>query len=633
MMKFRSKVQVSPAAPRCGEHSEGETWRWDSNREVAKDAKVLLDMNPNEPLRPSRLGVSNQSQVRGAGLPGLALLRATVAVALLLGVGDVRGETQGIPRFVDVTADSGIRFSHISGPSDRKDYIFESKGGGIGLFDYNNDGWLDALVVQGSRLDLVGTPQNQPSRLFRNRGDGTFVDVTEAAGISYARWGMGVTFGDYDNDGFVDLYITQLGPNVLYRNNGDGTFTDVTSRTGVGDPRWSTSAAFADYDEDGDLDLYVANYLDVGVEKLPPDNESCTYLGRRVMCGPRGLPGAADSFYRNNGDGTFTEVSREVGAVDGERYFGLGVVWADLDNDGDLDLYVADDATPNLLFVNDGKGHFEEMGFLSGLAVSGDGAMQASMGIDASDYDNDGRLDVFVTHFASDFSTLYHNLGDLVFKDVTGEARIQATEWALVGWSTCFVDVNNDGWKDLIHVNGHVYPFLLEGGSKEAYRQPATLYLNQKDGAFLDVSSSAGPDFIRETVSRGAAFGDIDNDGDVDLLVANLNESPRLLRNDRTDSNHWIMFKITDRGSKRETIGARVLVTSGSLHQVRDVRRAVGIYSASDPRVHFGVGSAATVEQVEVRWLDGTSVRFQQLPADQHYAIDRDGTLEKESFR
>jgi len=594
-------------------------------------ARLLPDelKDRSRPPQAERWGIAGR-----LGLLGRVTLQCSVlAIALLGSGGTAKAEERGIPHFVDVTADSGIHFNHISGPADRKDYIFESKGGGIGLFDYDNDGWLDVLAVQGSRLDLVGTPKNQPSRLFHNRGDGTFEDVTEAAGLTYARWGMGVTFGDYDSDGFVDIYITQLGPNVLYRNNGDGTFTDVTSKSGVGDPRWSTSAAFADYDKDGDLDLYVANYLDVGVEKLPPASDVCTYLGRRVMCGPRGLPGAEDSLYRNNGDGTFEEVSRDVGAADAERYFGLGVVWADLDNDGDLDLYVGDDATPNLLFVNDGEGHFEEMGFLSGLAVSGDGAMQASMGIDASDYDNDGLLDVFVTHFASDFSTLYHNLGELVFKDVTSEARIQASEWALVSWSTCFVDVNNDGWKDLIHVNGHVYPFLLEGGSKEAYRQPATLYLNQTDGTFLDVSRLAGPDFVKEEVSRGAAFGDVDNDGDVDLLVANLNESPRLLRNDRTDSNHWVMFKVTDKASKRETIGSRVVVTTGELRQVREVRRAVGIYSASDPRVHFGVGSATSIDRVEVKWSDGSVSSFEKVAADQHYVIDRDGTLQEERFQ
>ncbi|GAB4110024.1 MAG: CRTAC1 family protein [Acidobacteriota bacterium] len=541
--------------------------------------------------------------------------------------------SRGIPQFTDVTEAAGIRFLHINGPADRKDYIFEAKGGGIGFFDYDNDGWLDLFLVQGATVETAGTERNELSRLFRNRGDGTFEDVTEAAGLTHRGWGMGVTFGDFDSDGWTDIYLTCLGPNVLYRNNGDGTFSDVTARAGVGDPRWSTSAAFGDYDGDGHLDLYVANYIDASVDKLPPRSDVCTYLGRVVMCGPRGLPGSSDSLYHNQGDGTFREVSEESGAADRDRYFGLGVVWSDLDQDGDLDLYVANDATPNLLFVNQGNGRFEEMGFLSGLAVSGDGAMQASMGVDVADYDNDGLLDVFVTHFASDYSTLYRNLGDLIFKDVTGESRIQASEWLLVGWSTRFVDVNHDGWRDLIHVNGHVYPFLLEGGSREQYRQPATLYLNLRDGTFADVSSEAGAEFMAGKVSRGAAFGDYDNDGDIDMAVANLNDSPRLLRNDRTDTNHWVMFRTAGEGPNPERLGTTIRISAGGLRQLAEVRRSVGIYSASDPRVHFGLGAASVLDEVEVRWPDGKVSRFQQVPAGKHYLIHQQKGLSEEPIR
>jgi hypothetical protein len=541
--------------------------------------------------------------------------------------------TRGIPKFTDVTEAAGIRFLHINGPADRKDYIFEAKGGGIGFFDYDNDGWLDLFLVQGATVETAGTERNELSRLFRNRGDGTFEDVTEAAGLTHRGWGMGVTFGDFDSDGWTDIFLTCLGPNVLYRNNGDGTFSDVTARAGVGDPRWSTSAAFGDYDGDGHLDLYVANYIDASVDRLPPRSDVCTYLGRVVMCGPRGLPGSSDSLYRNQGDGTFREVSEESGAADPDRYFGLGVVWTDLDQDGDLDLYVANDATPNLLFVNQGNGRFEEMGFLSGLAVSGDGAMQASMGVDVADYDNDGLLDVFVTHFASDYSTLYRNLGNLIFKDVTGESRIQASEWLLVGWSTRFVDVNHDGWRDLIHVNGHVYPFLLEGGSREQYRQPATLYLNLRDGTFADVSSEAGADFMTGKVSRGAAFGDFDNDGDIDMAVANLNDSPRLLRNDRTDTNHWVMFRTAGEGPNPERLGATIRISAGGLRQLAEVRRCVGIYSASDPRVHFGLAGASILDEVEVRWPDGKISRFQQVPAGKHYLIHQQKGLSEEPIR
>ena len=594
---------------------------------------------PASPLSPVRTRRSRRPTPVRSVLPLCALLTAVAAGFPDRPLAANNAETSprdteewGVPRFTDIYRETGIDFRHVSGPSDRKDYIFEAKGGGVGLFDFDNDGWLDIFLVQGSTLELVGTARNPGSRLYRNRRNGTFEDVTERAGINYRHWGMGVTFGDYDNDGLTDIYETHFGPNVLYRNGGDGTFVNATAAAGVGDPRWSTSAAFADFDGDGFLDLYVANYLDYGGDNLPPGSDACTYLGRVVMCGPRGLAGAADILYRNNGNGTFCEATEETGAVDRESYFGLGVLWTDLNNDGHPDIYVANDATPNLLFVNDGRGRFEEMGFLSGLAVSGDGAMQASMGIDAADFDNDGLLDVFAAHFASDFSTLYRNEGDLVFKDVTGEAGIQASEWLLVAWSAAFIDVNHDGWKDLLHVNGHVYPFLLDGGTKETYGQAATLYLNQKNGTFADVSPMAGADFLRETVSRGAAFGDIDNDGDIDVVVANMDDVPQVLRNDRTDRNHWVMFHLKDRRDRREQLGARVEIVCGPLKQVREIRRTVGIYSASDPRAHFGTGSCETLDRVEVRWVDGTASRFEGVRTGKHYVVDKSGTLEPEEF-
>lgn len=526
-----------------------------------------------------------------------------------------------VPRFTDITESAGIRFLHVNGPVERKDYIFEAKGGGVGLFDYDNDGWLDIFLVQGATVETVGTDRNGTSRLYRNRRDGTFQDVTESAGLSHRGWGMGVAFADYDGDGWTDIYVTCLGPNVLYRNNGDGTFTDVTARAGVGDPRWSTSAAFADYDGDGLPDLYVANYIDVSPQRLPPRSSACTYLGKNVMCGPRGLPGAHDVLYRNRGDGTFVDVTREAGVAVPDPFYGLGVIWTDLDQDGDLDLFVANDATPNLFFVNDGRGRFEEMGFLSGLAVSGDGAMQASMGIDVADYDNDGRLDLFSTHFASDYSTLYRQQGPLSFRDVSGEARIQQSEWLLVAWGVRFVDLNHDGWKDLVHVNGHVYPFLAEGGFRERYAQPGSLYMNLRDGTFREAAAEAGPDFTAESVARGAAFGDIDNDGDIDILVAVLGGSPRLLRNDRTESRYWVMIRTAGDGPNPERLGSRIRVTAGGLSQLGEVRRTVGIYSAGDPRVHFGLGEAGVIDQIEVFWPDGTVTRYPQVPAGRHYLI------------
>ncbi len=535
-----------------------------------------------------------------------------------------------IPQFVDVSATSGITFEHICGSPYEKNYIFEAKGGGLAAFDYNNDGLMDLLLVQGSTLDRVRAGDNPHSVLYENQGNWTFVDVSEKAGLTAKAWGMGVGIADYDNDGFADIYLTNLGPNVLYHNNGNGTFTDLTAKAGVGDPRWSTSAAFGDYDGDGDLDLYVANYLDVGPSKLPARVAGvCDYQGEPVMCGPRGLPGAGDSFYRNNGDGTFTEISQQSHAVDKDKYFGLGVVFADVDNDSDMDIYVADDATPNLLFVNAGNGTFEEQGFLSGLAVSGDGREQASMGVDVADYDNDGLLDAYCTHFAADYSTLYHNDGNLVFSDVTAQARIQTPEWPLVGWGTRFVDLNHDGWKDIFHSNGHVYPYLIKSKTREVYYEPKTLYLNRGDGTFLDASTMAGPALQKPTVSRGVAFADFDNDGDIDCAIATLNGSPQLFRNDVPAGNHWIMFRTVGIKSNRDGIGARITVTTGKLKQVWEIKRTVGIYSASDPRAHFGLGPSATIDSVSVRWPSGKVQEFKGVAADAHYVLHEEEGLRK----
>jgi hypothetical protein len=445
---------------------------------------------------------------------------------------------------------------------------------------------------------------------------------------------MGVTFGDYDNDGFADIYLTCLGPNILYRNNGDGTFTDVTERAKVGDRRWSTSAAFGDYDQDGYLDLYVCNYLEMDFDHLPApgSGQFCSYLGVPVFCGPRGIPGAADVLYHNNGDGTFTDVSEKAGTPDRKRLPGLGVVWADMDNDGTLDLYVANDAEPNYLFLNRGHGTFEEKALVSGLALSGDARAQASMGVDVADYDNDGLMDVFLTHFASDYSTLYHNEGNLVWEDATLKSQLRKTYGLLVGWGTRFADFNNDGWKDLYHSNGHVYPHLESGRFEERYKQPGTLFLNQRDGTFLDVSAKAGAGMQEKRSGRGVAFADFDNDGDTDLIVANMNDSPLLLRNDRSDSNHWVMFKIRGATSNRDGIGARITVISRKLQQIWEVKRTVGIYSASDPRAHFGLGPHDKVDLMKVRWPSGKVQEFRDVAADAHYVLKEGEDLRREKF-
>jgi enediyne biosynthesis protein E4 len=540
-----------------------------------------------------------------------------------------------IPLFTDVTPQSGIHFQHINGEASVKNYIFEAKGGGLGFFDYDNDGWIDIFLVQGSTLELRKKGENPRCALYRNRGDGTFEDVTERAGISHRGWGMGVTFGDFDNDGWTDIYVTYLGANVLYRNNGDGTFSDVTEKAGVGDPRWSSSAAFGDYDGDGFLDLYVCNYIEIDFDDLPADGPGmfCTYRGVPVMCGPRGLPGSADVLFRNNGDGTFTDVSQRTGVVDRDLLYGLGVVWTDLDNDGQLDLYVVNDDGPNYVFANQGDGTFKEIGFMSGLAVSSDGRNQGSMGVDAADYDNDGLLDVFVTHFSNDYSTLYRNEGGFLFSDVTTQAEIFPSQWFLVSWGTRFADFNHNGWKDILHVNGHVTPFLLEIEDPESYYQPASLYLNQKDGTFKEATRLAGPALMTPKASRGAAFGDFDNDGDIDILIANLNDSPRILRNDQADLGTWIMFRTVGSRSNRDGLGARITVKAGSLEQIWEVKRAVSIYSASDPRAHFGLGKAQKADLVTIRWPSGKTQEFRDVPVNQHYLIDEEKGLSKEPIR
>jgi enediyne biosynthesis protein E4 len=532
-----------------------------------------------------------------------------------------------------VTEASGVTFVNATGHPDRKDYIFEVKGGGVGAFDYDNDGRMDLVFSQGSSLGRWREGRNPGPVLYRNRGDGTFEDVTARAGLTWTGWGVGVAAADYDNDGWVDLYLTNLGPDVLYRNNGDGTFTDVTARAGIRAPGWSSSAAFGDFDGDGHLDLYVASYIDVGPDRLPEGRAggTCAYVGVEVLCGPRGLPGARDLFFRNNGDGTFTERSEASGAFDEGRYFGLGVVAADLDGDGDLDIYVANDATPNYLFVNRGDGTFEERGFPSGVAVSGDGNEQASMGTDAADYDNDGRLDLFAAHFAHDYSTLYRNLGGLLFEDVTTRARLREAAWLLVSWGARLVDLDHDGWKDVVHANGHTYPHLRAAGGPETYEQPAlTLHLNQRDGTFAHVAAAG--DAARPALGRGLAVADLDGDGDLDLVVAQLDGRPLVLRNDGAKGS-WLMVRTVGRRGNRDGIGARLTVRASGLTQTWEVRRTAGIYSFSDPRAHFGLGEAEKADLLRVEWPGGKVDEFRDVPAGRHYVVDEAEGLSPEPLR
>lgn len=501
--------------------------------------------------------------------------------------------------FTDITTPAGITFKHVAAPEKR--YIVESMGGGVALLDYDNDGDLDIYFVNSLSVDLVKSKAKTKSDLYRNDGDGKFTDVSLKAGVSDIGWGMGVAVGDYNNDGFEDLYVTCLGPDHLLKNNGNGTFSDVTDKARVSDPRWSTGASFVDYDNDGDLDLFVSNYVDFDINNLPEFGKgtSCNYKSIPVQCGPRGLKGAGDSLFRNNNDGTFTDVTKQAGVSDENGFYGLGVISTDLDDDGRIDIFVANDSTPNFHYKNNGDGTFKEIGFLAGTAVNENGSEQGSMGVTVGDYDHDGKLDLFVTNFADEYNTLYHNNGGGSFTDLSYAAKVAAVSLPHVGWGTKFFDYDNDGWVDLFVANGHVYPQLPN------YRQPRLLHKNNRDATFTEVSSQFGAVLTENRVSRGVAFGDLDNDGDVDLVIVDLDGPPQVLRNDGGNANNSILIKTIGVKSNRLGIGARVKVISGDLSQIDEVRSGDSYISQSDLRLHFGLEKRSRVDLIEVRWPSG----------------------------
>jgi hypothetical protein len=531
-------------------------------------------------------------------------------------------------QFTDIAAQAGITFKHVFSPE--KKYIVESMSGGVALFDYDNDGYLDIYFVNSLTVDLVTSHQKTKSALYHNNGDGTFRDVTDKAGVGDVGFGMGVAVGDYNNDGFDDLYVTCLGRNHLFKNNGNGTFTDVTTKAGVGDPRWSTGAAFLDYDNDGKLDLFVSNYVDFDLSRLPEfgKGRTCQFKGVPVQCGPRGLPGAGDSLYHNNGDGTFTDVSKKAGVSDPNGYYGLGVIVSDFDEDGLVDIFVANDSTPNFLYHNNGDGTFKEIGFMSGTAVNKSGSEQGCMGVTLGDYDHDGKLDLFITNFDDEYNVLYHNDGHNAFTDVSYESKLAEVSLPYVGWGTKFFDYDNDGWLDLFLVNGHAYP------QRDHYRQRALLHHNNRDGTFSEVAGQMGTALMQERVGRGVAFGDIDNDGDIDIAVNDLDGSPQLLRNDGGNSNNSVLIKTIGVNSNRDGIGARVKVVAGDLTQVDEVRSGGSYISQNDLRLHFGLEKRTTIDLIEVRWPSGVIDKITGLSANRILTIkEGKGVVEQKYFK
>jgi hypothetical protein len=527
--------------------------------------------------------------------------------------------------FLNIAREAGLNAKTIFGGEHKNKYLLETTGCGVAFYDYDNDGWLDIFLVNGTRLEGFPTGSEPTSHLFKNNRDGTFTDVTSKAGVAHSGWGQGCCIGDYDNDGWDDLFVTYFGNNVLYHNNGDGTFTDVSQKAGVAGngKRWNTGCAFVDYDRDGRLDLFVANYIDMDLATAPvPESGPCLYKSIMVACGPPGLQGGKNILYHNNGDGTFTDVSEGAGIFSANGTYGLGVLTADFDNDGWPDIYVADDSTASALYQNKKNGKFQDIAIEAGCALSPDGKPQAGMGVSAADYDLDGNLDIVKTNFAGDTPSLYHNLGGASFEDTTFTAGLGA-HTQFLGWGCGFFDIDNDGWPDILICNGHVYPEVEQLRTEAGYAQRKLLYQNLRNGRFADISFQAGPGISEPSPSRGAAFGDFDNDGDIDVVVNTVNDYPQLLRCDSKLDNNWIKVRTIGTKSNRSGIGARLACVTqvpgeSKLHrQIDEVRSGGGYFSQNDLRVHFGLGKAEKVDQLEIRWPSGQVDTLKDVKANQ----------------
>jgi enediyne biosynthesis protein E4 len=524
-------------------------------------------------------------------------------------------------RFEDITSAAKIHFEHAVSPE--KKYLIESMSGGLMLLDYDQDGWLDIYFTNAPSVDQAKRNQKASSALYHNNHDGTFTDVSQKAGVANPCWAMGGAVGDYNNDGWPDIVVTCEEGVVLYRNNGDGTFSNVSKQAHLLDPRWTTGAAFGDYDGDGYVDLMVTRYVVFDLEKLPKFGEgaTCRFRGIPVQCGPRGMKGMSDSLYHNNHDGTFTEVSKSAGVEDATGYYGLGVVWSDLNDDGRIDLFVADDSTPNYLYRNDGNGKFTDVSYISGTAVGNDGGEMAGMGLAVCDYNHSGRFSLYVTNFEEQSNSLYRNDDKLNFSEVSNAAKISAVTVPFMGWGTGCVDLDNDSWDDLFVVNGHVYPQVdsLQAGGK--YRQRKLVFRNLRDGSFADVSSQAGSAVAVLQTSRGAAFGDLDNDGRIDVVVENIDGAPMVLRNVTAGNDHWITLELIGTKSNRLAIGAKVTAVAGGLAQIDEVRSGASYLSQSDMRIHFGLGAAKSVDQLQIRWPSGVTEIVRNLAGDRIYTV------------
>ena len=538
-----------------------------------------------------------------------------LAIAVMLAVIASEPGLAQLPQFNDVARDVGITASHISTLD--KQYILESMSGGVGLIDCDNTGRLDIIVASGSTVERFRQGGDPMITLYHQEEGFKFTDITQAAGLTRKGWGMGVAVADFDNDGLPDIYVTGFGHNLLYRNLGNCKFEDVTEKAGVGAGGFSAGAAWADYDRDGYVDLFVSRYVHLDINKLPAfgsNEKTCRFKGIRVFCGPWGLPGESDLLFHNRGDGTFEDVSKKAGVDNPDHYYGLGVEWSDYDDDGWPDLYVANDSGPNYLFHNKHDGSFEDIGMLAGVAVSNDGLQEGSMGVDWGDYLRDSHLGVIVTNFTEQSSALYRNLGKGEFSDVTWPAKLAQPTYLNVGWGTGFVDFSNSGWLDLFIANGHVYPQMDQAADGARYVEPMQLFRNQGASTFQDISKVfAG---IPDASRRGAAFGDLNNDGNMDIVVVNIDGPPLILLNQGGNHNHRILLRLIGSKSNKMAIGAKVTVTAGSLVQKAEVRAGGSYLSSNDPRLHFGLGTEANVREIAISWPSGSREVLHDVPAD-----------------